>query len=236
MKRIVSMENKMDSKKTAIIVGLLFITATVSSIMGGSLIASVIVSPGDILNVSANENQMIIGALLVLIDAIAVAFIAILMFPILKKHNESLALGYVGLRGFEAVIFIVGAISTLSIVTLSRNYAAGALDASHFQALGTLLVVVYDWTWVLGPLIFFALSTLPFYYLLYKSKLIPRWLSGWGFIGGILIIAQGLLSVFGSGNSGFSDTSIISMFLFLPIAVQEMVLAAWLIIKGFNQN
>ncbi len=222
----------MDSyRKTAIIVGVLFITATVTSILGGSLIASVIDSPDDFLNVSANENQIILGCLLVLVDALSVIFIAILMFPILKKRNEGLALGYVGLRIFEAVIFIVGVISILSLLTLSQEYVAGALDASYFQALGTLLLGVYDWAWLLGPLIFFALSTLPFYYLLYKSKLVPQWLSGWGLIGGTLLLVSGLLAMF-----GLDTASTILMFLALPIAVNEMVLAVWLIVKGFNTS
>ena len=215
----------MDSyRKTAIIVGVLFITATVTSIIGGFLIASVIESPDDLLNVSANENQIILGALFVLIDAIAVIFIAILVYPILKKYNEGLALGYIGLRIFEAVVFIIGVISILAILTLSQKYVAGSLDVSYFQALGTLLLGVYDWTWIVGPLIFFALSTLPFYYLLYQSKLIPQWLSAWGLIGGILVILYGLVAMFGYSPD----------ILAAPIAVQEMVLAVWLIVKGFN--
>ncbi len=220
----------MDSyRKTAIIVGALFITATATSILGGSLISSVIDSPKDFLNVSANENQIVLGCLLVLVDSLAVIFIAILMFPILKKHNEGLALGYVGLRIFEGVVFVIGVISILAILTLSQEYVGGTMDASYFQALVTLLLGVYDWSWLVGPLIFFALSTLPFYYLLYKSRIIPQWLSGWGLIGGILVTLFGLLAMF-----GFDTTSTISMFLFLPIAVQEMVLAVWLIVKGFN--
>ena len=220
----------MDSyRKTSIVVGVLFITATVTSILGGSLISSVIDSPDDFPNVSANENQIVLGCLLVLVDALAVIFIAILMFPILKKHNEGLALGYVGLRIFEGVVFIIGVISILAILTLSQEYVAGDLDASYLQALVTLLLGIYDWSWLVGPLIFFALSTLPFYYLLYQSKLIPQWLSGWGLIAGILVILFGLLAMF-----GFDTTSTISMFLFLPIAVQEMVLAVWLIVKGFT--
>ena len=220
----------MDSyRKTAIIVGVLFITATVTSILGGSLIASIIDSSDDLLNVFENQNQIILGVLFVLIDAIAVIFIAILMYPILKKYNEGLSLGYVGLRIFEGVAFVIGSISILTIVTLSQKYDTGALDVANFQALGTLLLGVYDWSWLVGPLIFFALSTLPFYYLLYQSKIIPQWLSGWGLIAGILVTLYGLLAMF-----GFDTTSIVDIFLFLPIAIQEMVLAAWLIIKSFN--
>ena len=216
-------------RKTAIIVGLLFITATATSILGGSLIASIIDSSDDLFNVFENQNQIILGVLFVLIDAIAVIFIAILMYPILKKYNEGLALGYVGLRIFEGVAFFIGSISILTIVTLSQKYDTGLLDATNFQALGTLLLGVYDWSWIVGPLIFFALSTLPFYYLLYQSKIIPQWLSGWGLIAGLLVTLYGLLAMF-----GFDTASTVAVFLFLPIAIQEMVLAAWLIIKGFK--
>lgn len=216
-------------RKTAIIVGLLFITATATSILGGSLIASIIDSSDDLFNVFENQNQIILGVLFVLIDAIAVIFIAILMHPILKKYNEGLALGYVGLRIFEGVAFFIGSISILTIVTLSQKYDTGLLDATNFRALGTLLLGVYDWSWIVGPLIFFALSTLPFYYLLYQSKIIPQWLSGWGLIAGLLVTLYGLLAMF-----GFDTASTVAVFLFLPIAIQEMVLAAWLIIKGFK--
>ena len=112
----------------------------------------------------------------------------------------------------------------LAILTLNQKYVAGSLDVSYFQALGTLLLGVYDWTWIVGPLIFFALSTLPFYYMLYQSKLIPRWLSAWGLIGGIFVILYGLVAMFGYSPD----------ILAAPIAVQEMVLAVWLIVKGFN--
>ena len=214
-------------RKTAIIVGALFITATVAYSLGVIFLDPILGSSDYLTKASENENQVLMGSFLVLIDAISVIFIAMLMFPILKKYNEGLALGYIGLRIFEGIAFIVGAISILSLLTLSQKYLAGTLGVSLFQALGTLLIGVYDWTWIIGPLIFFALSTLPFYYLLYQSKLIPRWLSGWGFIGGVLIIAQGLLAMFGL-------SSMIDMFLFLPIDVQEMVLAVWLIAKGFK--
>ena len=216
-------------RKTAIIVGVLFITATATSILGGSLIESIIDSSDDLFNVFENQNQIILGVLFVLIDAIAVIFIAILMYPILKKYNEGLALGYVGLRIFEGVAFFFGSISILTIVTLSQKYDTGLLDVTNFQALGTLLLGVYDWSWIVGPLIFFALSTLPFYYLLYQSKIIPQWLSGWGLIAGLLVTLYGLLAMF-----GFDTASTVAVFLFLPIAIQEMVLAAWLIIKGFK--
>ena len=217
----------MDSnRKTAIIVGVLFIVATVTSLLGGLLIEFIIDAPDDLVNVSENENQVIIGVLLELTIAASVVGITVVMFPFFKKHNESLALGYVGARIFEGVIVTVGAISALLLITLSQEFVnAVAPDATYFQALGTLLLAARDWAFLLVPIVF-GLGALVFYYLLYQSKLIPRWLSVWGLIGATLVLAAGLLGMFGD----------FLIFLALPIAVQEMVLAVWLIVKGFNSS
>ena len=213
-------------RKTAIIVGVLFIIATVAYSIGVYLIESLIDDPDYLINVSENETQVIIGALLVLIDAVAVAGIAVVIYPILKKHNEALALGYVGARIVEGVLFSVNVITLLTLLTLSQEFVqAGAPDASYYQTLGTLLLAAGDWAFLLGFGLAFTLSALILNYSLYQSKLIPRWLSGWGLVGAALVFAYYLLQFF-SGNQ--------VEFLFLPIAVQEMVFAVWLIVKGFN--
>jgi hypothetical protein len=207
--------------------GVLFITATVVGVLAGSLIDSVMDAPDYLVNVAANENQVIIGVLGLLTAAVAIFSIPVMMFPILKKHNEALALEYVGFRIFEAIIFLVDMISSLILITLGQEYVkAGAPDSSYFQALGTVLLAARDWTFVLTPIVF-GLGALVFYYLLYQSKLIPRWLSGWGLIGAILVLAFSLLGMF--GNSSL-------IFLALPIAVQKMILAVWLMVKGFNPS
>jgi len=219
------------NRKTAIIVGVLFITATVVSSLYYVILTPILNAPDYLVNVSANKSQVIIGVLFYLIDCAAVVVIPIMLFPIFKKHNEALALGYVGSRIIESVTLIVGHISLLSLLTLSQEYVqAAAPDASHFQALGALLLSVHDWAHLLGVEIVFALTALILNYLLYKSKLIPRFISVWGFIGAILLLAEGLLGMF-----GFNPTSAISIFS-LPIAVQEMVFAVWLIVKGFNPS
>jgi len=117
-------------------------------------------------------------------------------------------------------------------VTLSQEYVkAGAPDASYFQSLGTLLLAARDWAGVLGSFAF-ILGALMYYYIFYQSKLIPRWLSIWGLIGVPLWIAGELLLMFGLTDP-FSTTTIL---LDLPIAVNEVVLAVWLIAKGFNPS
>ena len=219
-------------RKTAIIVGVLFITATVASILSRVILSPILNAPDYLVNVSANENQMLIGILLELTNSIAVVVIAVMLFPIFKKHNEALALGYVGFRIIESVILIVGSISLLSLLTLSQEYVqAAAPDASYFQPLDTLLLTVHDWAEMLGVMIVFSLTALILNYILYQSRLVPRFLSVWGLIGGTLLLAAGLLGMF-----GLSPFSTISIFLTLPIALQEMVFAVWLIVKGFNSS
>jgi len=180
------------NKKTAIIAGVLFITATATYMLGSGFLEPILNAPDYLINVSANQNQVLIGMLLELVNCVAVVGIPVMLFPIFKKHNEALALGYVGFRIIESVIVIVGSISLLSLLSLSQEFVkAGAPDASHFLTLGTLLLAARDWTILLGVNIVFPLDALILNYILYRSKLIPRWLSGWGLIGATLLLARG---------------------------------------------
>ncbi|MDH4135994.1 MAG: DUF4386 domain-containing protein [Anaerolineae bacterium] len=217
------------NKKTARTVGALFITATVASILSYLVILEPILNvPDYLINISTNENLVLIGILLDLINCAAVVVIPVMLFPIFKKHNEALALGYLGSRIIESVILIVGDISLLSLLTLSQEYVqAAAPDASCFQTLGTLLLAASDWTFLLGPGVAFSLTALILNYLLYQSKLIPRFISVWGLIGATLLLAADLLAIFGFN---------LVMLLAVPIALQEMVFAVWLIVKGFNSS
>jgi hypothetical protein len=141
------------NRKTAVIVGVLFIAATVSAVASGFLVEPVLDSPDYLISVSAKENQVLIVVLLELILAVSVIGIAVFLFPIFGRHNEALALGYVGLRILEGVIVVVGAISALLLLTLSQEYVAGTPDDSYFQTLGTLFLAERDWTFLLGPVI-----------------------------------------------------------------------------------
>jgi hypothetical protein len=215
-------------RKTAIIVGALFILATVASSLGIFIFSSILDVPNYLISVSANESQVIMAALFMLIDVVAVVGIAIMMYPILKKHNEALALGYVAARTIEGVLFTVYVVILLLLLTLSQEFVkAGTPDASYFQTGGTLLRAASDWALSLGLRLAFALSALILNYLLFNSKLVPRWLSGWGFVGATLVFALLLLEFFGINLTEILD---------LPIALQEMVFALWLIVKGFNAS
>jgi hypothetical protein len=216
------------NKKTEIIVGVLFITASASVVLTYLPLGFIIDKAPDYLgNVSANENQVLLGMFLEFIWALAVIGIPIILFPILKKYDETLALGFFSFRLIEGIITIIGTISLLTLLTLSQEYAAAADPSSpHYQVLGTLLLAVREWSFIIGPGLAFALSALILNYVLYQSNLIPRWLSGWGLIGAILCFPGYMFQFLGT------DLDI----LFLAIALQEMAFAVWLIVKGFNPS
>ena len=177
--------------KTARIVGALFIIATVAYSLGVVLLDPFLGGSDYLTNISANEKTLIIGTFLVLIDAVAVAGIAIMIYPVLKKHNEALALGYVGARIGESVLFGVNVIITLTLLTLSQEFVnAGSLDTSYYQTLGAVLLAAGNWAYLLGLGLAFAISALILNFVLYQSKLVPRWLSAWGFIGAALVFAN----------------------------------------------
>jgi hypothetical protein len=221
------------NKKTATIVGVLYIIGTVAGILSVVFYGSVLNTPDYLIKVSANESQIIIGAFFVLLMGLALALVPVMMFPIAKKHNEVLALGYVVFRGaLETITYIAMAISQLLLIPLSQEFVkAGAPDTSYFQTLGVLLRQAHD---SMDPIlaIVFCLGALMFYSLLYQSKLIPRWLSGWGLIAAVLWLIAGLLALFGLIDPMSSIRNVFA----LPIGVQEMVMAIWLIVKGFNSS
>jgi hypothetical protein len=220
------------NRKNARWAGAFYIIATVAPILAFSFVrflgggAAGGPAPDYLVNLSVNESQVIIGMLIELIWALAVVGIVVTLFPILKKYNEALALGFSSLRFIEVISTIIHSIILLSLLTLSQEYtAAGIPDASYYQTAGKLLLAAREWTLMIGSGLVWSLSALILNYILYQSKLIPRWLSVWGLVGATLSFAAYLLQFF--------SISLGEVF-FLPIAVQEMVFAVWLIVKGFN--
>lgn len=197
--------------------GVLFVIATLGSVLGGSIIESVISKPEDLVNVVANTNMLLVGVLLTLLLAVAVVLIPAFLFPYLKKYSEKLALGYFGMRILEALTPIIDVVCVLGIITLAKSNGSGS------QLLAGLLLGIRSWVFLVNPIIF-GVGALFLYFLTYKTKLIPVWLSVWGFIGAVLIITAGIMGLFGN----------FLIVLALPIALQEMVMAGYLIVKGFN--
>ncbi len=212
--------------------GILYIIGTVAGILSVVVSGPLLGAPDFLANVASNPNQLTTGVLLVLLMGLALAMVPVVLFPVLRQINQVLAAGYVVFRGaLETATYIASVIPWLFLVIVGREYAAaGAPDASYFQILGSLLKEGNE---LLAPIIgiVFSLGALMFYYLLYRSKLIPRWISGWGVFAIVLHLATCFLIIF-QLQTAFSP---VNMVMNLPIALQEMVMAVWLIAKGFNR-
>jgi hypothetical protein len=218
------------NRRTARTVGALFIIAIVTSLAGGIWLDSILNAPDYLNTVSISETQVILGVLLELINIIAVVGIAVMLFPILNKFNENIALGYFGFRLLEAATLVVAVISPLSFITLSQEYiGTQAADVSYFQTLGTLLITARSLLTGLLTAVFFSLAALLLYYLFYQSKLVPRWLSVWGLIAVVLVLTWNLLETFGISISA-------GIIFGLPIILNEIFLGIWLLVKGFNPS
>jgi hypothetical protein len=174
-------------------------------------------SPSYLAQVAAQPNQVAVGALLLLVAGFALALVPVVFWPVGKRYNETLAMGYVVFRGaIEGVIYFVAALCWLLLVALSSEPDAGPL-ASFVRTTDTVI-----WDQLLA--IPFVLGALMFYALLYQSRLVPRWVSTWGLVGAALYIGAPIGSMFGLSLG----------FLMAPLALQEMVMAVWLIAKGFD--
>lgn len=218
-------------RKSAIAVGVLFIIGTVSGVLSGLITAPILDAPDYLSKVAENEHQIMLSALFVLSMGLSLAMIPVVIFPILKKQNEALALGYVVFRGaLETFTYMAIAISWFLLIGLSRGYLqASTLESSHFQILGDLLLNVDDQVNHVLKIVF-PLGALIFNTLLFQSKLVPRWLSVWGILAVALHFTEGLLTLFGVLPMDAETV------MALPIFLQEMVFAGWLIVKGFDAS
>ena len=221
------------NRMNAISVGVLYIIGTVAGILSVVLSTPILDGPDFLIKVSSNETRFVIAALFVLLMGLALAMVPVMLFPVFRKINEVLAVGYVVFRGaLETVTYIASVIVLLFILVVGREYvAAGAPGASNLQTIGSVLKEGKDF---LAPItgIVFSLGALMLYYVLYKSKLIPRWISGWGFVAILLHLASSFLIMFHLQTALSTTNMIMNSQIFL----QEMVMAVWLIVKGFNPS
>jgi hypothetical protein len=205
--------------------GVLFIAATATSLIGTAFLGSLLKGPNVLAGVALHQNRLLAAALFQLLAAFTSAAVAVALYPVLRQYAAATALGSVAFRLIEGVFYALSAVGTLILVSLSAQLTAGA--SAHASA--DLVRDLRDAAGCVGVLAFYTGATL-YYLIFYRSQLIPRWLSVWGLAGTALGLAAGLLVLFQS-IAVLSSTQVV---LKLPIAVQEMVLAAWLIVKGFS--
>jgi len=223
-------------RKTTVIVGILFIIGTVSGVLAGTFAAPIQAGSTYPLNISASETQWIIATLFTLLMGLSLAMVPVLLYPIFRKHNEVLAFGSILFRGiFEQVSEMLLVISMFLLLTVSEIYGkTGAADASNFQTLGSMLIAAGHWIQLIGGIVF-SVGTLMFFALFYQTRLIPRWLSGWGLIGAALYIIAKIVSMFSPLHLA-PDVGVGIGLLLVPTAIQEMIFGVWMIVKGFNPS
>jgi hypothetical protein len=218
---------------TAIAVGVLLIACSAASILSVVPLGSMLDAPVDLARLAANGNRVIFTALLEFVWAATAAGIAIGLYPVLRKYNRSLALGAVAARVVDGTFVLVGALGLLVLLSVGQeSVAAGSAAAGSFQTAAGALLAVRDWAYGFIVSLGFGLGALLYYYVLYRSRLVPRWLSGWGLVGAGLTLVATVYAGF-TQELGFSTVNDV---LSIPIGVQEMVLAVWLIAKGFSTS
>jgi hypothetical protein len=223
-------------RKTALFVGVLFIIGTVSGVLAGTFTAPIQTGSAYPLNISANETQWIIATLLTLLMGLSLAMVPVLLYPIFRKQNEVLAFGSVLFRGiFEQVGETLMVISMFLLLTVSEVYGkTGTADASNFQTLGSVLIAAGHWIQNINGIVF-SVGTMMFFVLFYQTRLVPRWLSGWGIIGAALYFIADIVCMFSPLHLS-PDIGVGIGLLIVPTAIQEMVFAVWMIVKGFNPS
>jgi len=221
-------------RKTAVIVGILFIIGTMMGVLSVIFASPVLNGPGYLAQVAADPTPLILGAFCMLAMGLALAMIPLALFPILKRYHEPLAIGYVVFRGGLEMVTALGVVgSWFLLVALGKEYAgaaaAGSLAGPEYQALGAVITKATEIS-SNAMAVVFPIGAIMLYVVLYQSKLIPRWLSVWGLIAVVLHLALNGLT----GLADLSEPALIQAVANAPILVQEMVMAVWLIAKGFN--
>jgi hypothetical protein len=214
------------TRKHARAAGIFYVLTFAASLPAFALIGSA-VNP-DLTVTAGHGTQLMWAGLLDFVTAITGVGSAVALYPIVKRQNESLALGFVTSRLIEAAIIMTGVVSLLAVVTLQQEVAGG--DPATMTAVSQALVAVRDWTFLFGPGFMACINAVLLGTLMYKSRLVPRLIPTVGLIGAPLLIAANLATLFGHNE----QTSAITMVATLPIAFWELSLGIWLTVKGFK--
>lgn len=217
-------------KSTARWIGILYIIGTVSGVLSLVFTSPIRNAPDLFTYLPMHQNQLLLGAMAVLAMGLALGLIPVIAFPVMYKKDQTLAVGYLIFRGaLETFTYLLTVLSWLLLLGIAgQSLHASRMDAPGFQFLGELVLEGQAISFV-GTVVF-IIGAFMFYFLLYKSRLVPRWLSGWGLIAALPYLLSAFMALFGLIGYMSTPNTILQM----PLAIQEMVLAVWLIVKGFN--
>ncbi len=215
-------------RKTTLVAGIFYLVTFVSiptlALYGPVHGANYIIGPGP-------DTPVRIGAFLEMVVALAGMGTAVTLYPVVKRQNQSAALGFVGTRVLEAAGITAGVVALLSLVNLRQPGAAGA-EAASLVTTGKSLVAIYDSAFLLSQSLMPVLNALLLGSLLYRSRLVPRVIPGLGLIGAPLLLASVIAVLFGV----IDRLSPLAAIAALPIALWEFSLGCWLIVKGFRRT
>jgi Domain of unknown function (DUF4386) len=218
-------------RRTAFVAGLLFVITFVASIPAALALYTVVLDHPNYIVGAGADSRIAVGALLEMILIVANIGTAVVLFPILKRQNESLALGFITARVMESAFIAIGIVSLLAVVTLRQD--VGAAGGSSLVTAGRSLVAVHDWTFLLGPGWVVGVGNgLILGYLMYRSGLVPWGMAMLGLIGGPLIILSGTLVLFDVIQPG-SGAQVIAT---VPEFFWELSFGIYLMVKGFKPS
>jgi uncharacterized MnhB-related membrane protein len=212
------------TRKYALAAGICYLLTFASSIPALALIGPVLHDANYIVG-SGDDTRVLWGCLLDLVNALTAIGTAVAVFPVVRRENEALALGFVTSRMFEAAVIVIGVVSLLAIVTLRQDQAGDV-------ATGQALVAVRNWTFLLGPGLMPVFNAVFLGTLMYRSRLVPRIIPTVGLIGAPILLALAVATFFGHNT----QTSTLSFVGTLPIAAWELSVGLWMAIKGFNRG
>jgi hypothetical protein len=218
-------------RKSAIATGVLFLVTHITSI-GAFVLYGPLLDHAGYITGSGSDTQVILGTLFEIILAMANIGTAVALFPVVKKWNEGIALGYAALRTLEGCIIAVGVLPLLAVVTLRHLVGTDGSDPATFTTIGNALIAFHNWTLLLGPGLVCGVNTVLMAYLMYKSRLVPRFIPILGLVGGPLIFVMNVAKLFGFSEQlpAWAGITVV------PIFAWEITLAFWLITKGFRSS
>jgi hypothetical protein len=219
------------TRNAARLAGVLFLITFATSIPAALLFDPVLDDPAYVTS-AGSETGVLLGAFLEVLLIIANIGTAVVLYPILKRQSETLALGYVTARIVECAFIAVGILSVLAVVTL-RQDLAGDADPATLEMAGRALVAVKDWTFLLGPGFVVGVGNgLILGYLMYRSGLVPRGMAVLGLVGGPLICLSGIAVLFDVIELGSAAQGIAT----IPEFFWELSLGIYLTVKGFRSS
>ncbi|WP_415854534.1 DUF4386 domain-containing protein [Sinomonas sp. G460-2] len=215
------------TRRSAIVIGALYLTTHVTSVAGLALYGPVLTSTAyaDYLAGPGASGRALAGGFLEVVLSLAIVGTGVAFFPVIKRVNEGMALGYAGLRTLEAAIIAVGVTPLVAAVSLVQS--GGVQDAALIQALAG----VHNWTFLIGPSFVCGVNTVVLAAVLLRSGLVPRFIPLLGLAGGPLVFASGLAQMFGL----LPQASPIAALAAIPVFAWEVSLALFLVIRGFRE-